>query len=224
MTPATAWRLCAIIGLPALVVSRMIGQSAGLETCGAPGGLEPVLAFEFVRNLDEVAQVLLTDACRAGQATGLALDNYLFVPLYGLFVIAAAWAAGLGNAAGKRIAFAAIAAIIVAGASDWIENATLGAMLSGGEDFDRLYWAVRIKFALIGLAELLVGLILLRKSLVLRFAGYMIIAAGGATIVTLLLGVPAAMMKPIALGLILMLCVAIAVSIRPSLADPAEAA
>ena len=47
----------------------------------------------------------------------------------------------------------------------------------------------------------------------------MVIAAGGAALVTLLLGVPLAMMKPIAFALILMLCVAIAVSIRPALAE-----
>ncbi len=219
MKAATAWRLCAVIGVPALAVSRMIGQSAGLEACGHPGGLEPVLAFEFVRNAGDAGAVLLTDACRTGQATALALDNFLFVPLYGLFVIAAAWAAGLGSIAGRRIALAAIAAILIAAASDLTENATLAAILDGGGDFDRLFWAVRVKFALIAIGEMLVGLLLARHGLVLRFAGYMVIAAGGAALVTLLLGVPLAMMKPIAFALILMLCVAIAVSIRPALAE-----
>lgn len=224
MSPANAWRLCAIIGLPALVVSGMIGRSAGLADCGHPGGLEPVLAFEFVRNAADVGQVLLGGGCRAGQAHGLMLDNLLFVPLYTLFVISAAWAAGLARGAHRAVTFAAIAVIIVAAASDLIENATLAAILDGGADFDRLFWAVRIKFGLIAIGEILIGVLLLRHTVLLRFAGYMVIAAGGAAFITLLLGVPIAMMKPIALGLILLFCVAIAISVRPSLVADAEPA
>lgn len=224
MSPANAWRLCAIIGLPALVVSRMIGQSAGLADCGHPGGLEPVLAFEFVRNAADVGQVLLGGGCRAGQAHGLFLDNLLFVPLYTLFVISAAWAAGLTRGADRRVAIAAATAILIAAASDLIENATLAAILDGGDDFDRLFWAVRIKFGLIAVGEMLVGMLLLRHTLLLRFAGYMVIVAGASAFITLVLGVPIAMMKPIALGLILLFCVAIAASIRPSLVAPGKPA
>ena len=218
MRPATAWRLCAIIGLPALVVSGMIGRSTGLAECGHPRGLEPILAFEFVRNAADVGQVLLGGNCRAGQAHGLMLDNLLFVPLYTLFVISAAWAAGLARG-GRPIAIAAVVAILIAAASDLIENATLAAILDGGGDFDRLFWAVRIKFGLIAIGEILIGLLLLRHTLLLRFAGYMVIAAGGAAFITLLLGVPIAMMKPIALGLILLFCVAMVISIRPALVE-----
>lgn len=218
MRPATAWRLCAIIGLPALVVSGMIGRSTGLAECGHPGGLEPILAFEFVRNAADVGQVLLGGNCRAGQAHGLMLDNLLFVPLYTLFVISAAWAAGLARG-GRPIAIAAVVAILIAAASDLIENATLAAILDGGGDFDRLFWAVRIKFGLIAIGEILIGLLLLRHTVLLRFAGYMVIAAGGAAFITLLLGVPIAMMKPIALGLILLFCVAMVISIRPALVE-----
>lgn len=218
MRPATAWRLCAIIGLPALVVSGMIGRSTGLAECGHPRGLEPILAFEFVRNAADVGQVLLGGNCRAGQAHGLMLDNLLFVPLYTLFVISAAWAAGLARG-GRPIAIAAVVAILIAAASDLIENATLAAILDGGGDFDRLFWAVRIKFGLIAIGEILIGLLLLRHTVLLRFAGYMVIAAGGAAFITLLLGVPIAMMKPIALGLILLFCVAMVISIRPALVE-----
>lgn len=224
MTPATAWRVCAIIGLPALAVSQMIGQSAGLSTCGRPGGLEPVLAFEFARNAADAAQVLLGAECRAGQSHGLMLDNLLFVPLYTLFVISAAWAASRTRGASRIVAFAAIAAIAVAAAADLIENATLAAILDGGTAFDRLFWAVRIKFGLIAVGELLIGVLLLRQHVLLRFAGYMVIAAGGAAFLTLVLGVPIAMMKPIALGLILLFCVAIVASVRPSLVADAEPA
>lgn len=223
MKSATAWRVCAAIGLPALVVSGVIGQSAGLETCGHPGGLEPVLAFEFVRDAGDVAQVLTGDACRTGQAHALMLDNFLFVPLYTLFVISAAWAAGLARG-GKALAGAAITAILIAAVADLIENATLAAMLDGGAAFDRLFWAVRVKFGLIAMGEMLIGILLLRQAMVLRFAGYMVAFAGAASLVTLLLGVPAAMMKPIAFGLILLFCVAIAVAVRPALAEPAQPA
>ncbi|MEZ0244073.1 MAG: hypothetical protein ACAH11_11910 [Sphingomonas sp.] len=213
MNPATAWRLCAIIGVPAMAVSYMIGQSAGLAACPKPGDLEPVLALEFVRDLPQFGQFLV-GKCPDGQLTALARDTYGFVPLYTLFVALAAWGAGI---TGRRIAQAAIVTIVAAAFADLVENATLEALFEGGGGYDMLFWAVRLKFVLISVSLALIGVLLLRHIEPLRFAGYGLITAGGASIL-LLFTVPAAMIKTMAFGMILLLLIAITVAIRPSLA------
>jgi hypothetical protein len=223
LNQARVWRLCAILGVPAIAASWAIGQSAGLNLCGRPGGVEPVLALEFAANAAEAGKVLLSDDCRSGQLTALARDSFAFVPLYMLFVVAAAWAAGAWRAVDRPLAYAAILFILAAAASDLVENTTLGAIIGGDGDFTQLFWAVRIKFALIAASESLIGILLLRHFDPMRLAGYAVVAAGGASLVLLLLGVPAAMIKTMALGLILLLLVALAVAIRPALADRPQA-
>lgn len=224
MNQARVWRLCAILGGPAIAASWAVGQSHGLAACGRPDGVDPVLALEFAANAAEAGKVLLSDTCRGGQLTALARDSFAFVPLYMLFVVAAAWAAGAWRAKDRPLAYAAIALILVAAAADLAENSTLGSVIGGAGDFERLFWAVRAKFALIAVSEVLIGVLLLRHLDPIRLAGYAVIAAGGASLVLLGLGVPAAMIKTMALGLVLLLFVALAVAIRPTLAERPEAA
>lgn len=221
MNQARVWRLCAILGVPAIAASWAVGQSAGLGECGRPDGVDPVLALEFAANAVEAGKVLLSDHCRSGQLTALARDSFAFVPLYMLFVVAAAWAAGAWRAVDRPLAYAAILAILAAAASDLVENNTLGSVIGGGGDFELLFWAVRAKFALIAVSEILIGVLLLRHLDPIRLAGYAVIAAGGASLVLLGLGVPAAMIKAVAFGLVLLLLVALAVAIRPALAERA---
>lgn len=213
MSPVTAWRLCAIIGVPALAVSYMIGQSAGLADCPRPGDMAPVLALEFVRNLQQFGQ-FLPGKCPDGQLTALARDSYGFVPLYTLFIALGAWGAG---AAGRRIAQLAIVFIVTAALADLVENMTLEELFEGGWRYDLLFLAVHMKFVMIALSLTLIGVLLLRHTEPLRFAGYGLIVAGGASVL-LLFAVPAAMIKTMAFGLILLLLIAISVAVRPALA------
>jgi hypothetical protein len=224
MNQARVWRLCAILGGPAIAAFLAVGASHGLSDCRPPDGLDPVLAIEFAADRIKADAILLYGNCRSGQLTALARDSFAFVPLYMLFVVAAAWAAGAWRAKDRPLAYAAILAITAAAAFDLFENNTLDAVIRGGGDFTLLALAVRAKFGLIAIAEILIGVLLLRHRDPVRLAGYAVVVAGGATLILLPLGVPGAMIKPMALGLVLPLLVALAVAIRPALADRPEPA
>ena len=166
MTPRTAWRLCALAGLIAFVISWSFGRIPGLVACGpAPGGLGPIIAFELARTPAEVAAMFGADPCRStlvgAQWAGLWLDGLGFVPSYTAFLILAAVAASRGWV--RRVT---VAALVIAGASDEVEGLVMGNILKAlpgtRAQLDQLYWAVHIKFGLLALATTLIGLAIVR--------------------------------------------------------------
>src|ERR1700710_155138 len=102
MTSRTAWRLCALAGLIAFVVSWSFGRIPGLVACGpASGGLGPIIAFELARTPAEGAAMFGADPCRptwgGAQCPGLCLDGLGFPPSYPAFLTPAAAAASRGR-------------------------------------------------------------------------------------------------------------------------------
>jgi hypothetical protein len=166
MTSRTAWRLCALAGLIAFVISWSFGRIPGLVACGpAPGGLGPIIAFELARTPAEVATMFGADPCRStlvgAQWTGLWLDALGFIPSYTAFLILAAVAASRG-----RIRTVIVTMLLVAGLSDEVEGFVMGGIMKAlpgtKAQLDQLYWAVHIKFGLLALATTLIGLAIVR--------------------------------------------------------------
>lgn len=162
MSSAAAWRWSLAAGLIAFACSWGFGRIPGLTPCGDTGGLGAILALEFARTPAEVAALFGTEPCRspliAAQRTGLWLDALGFIPAYTAFLCLAAWAAG------GRLASPVIAALLVAGIADQVEGALLFAILrrlpGDGATLAALFWAVRLKFLLLGLGTLAIAVLL----------------------------------------------------------------
>lgn len=165
MTPRTAWRGCAAAGIVAFICSASFGLIPGMAACGPTGGLDPIVAFEFTRTPADVATLFGDEPCTsslvAAQKTGLLLDTLGFIPSYTAFLILAAIATGTSRPRGRMTM---IATFLVAAVSDQIENGLLYAIvrdLPGTSALlGPLWWAVHVKFALLALGTLGLGILL----------------------------------------------------------------
>lgn len=165
MTTVAAWRWCLAAGVLTMLISGAFGRIAGLVACGETGGLGPVIAFEVATTPAEVAALFGEDPCRAAlipaQRTALWLDALAFIPAYAAFLSLATWAAK------PRYAWPVIAALLIAALCDEVEGALLFAVLRDLPGtppvLGVLFWAVRAKFLLLGLATLASAALLLLR-------------------------------------------------------------
>ena len=226
MRTATAWRLCALAGLATLVASMAFGRIAGLTPCGPSGGAGAILALELARTPDAVAALFGSEPCTArllaAQQSALWLDSFAFIPAYTAFLALAAWAM---RGADRQLALATLSVFVIAGLSDEIESILLFRILDtlpGAPDlFGPLFAAVRTKFALLGLGELLLAFLLLRHGWLARIAAVPV-AAGGVIATWLLFADPhlPLMMKAHSYAWAALLLIAIVAAVRPSLVAP----
>ena len=156
------WRWASLAGITFLAIALSFGRITGIQACHvAP---EPILAFEFVRTPANVA-ALFPAACREALVTaqhgGLWLDILGFVPVYSALLLLTLLALGRENLGQRRLVRAGIALTVLAGLADQWENGhllTLLAALPGDQPtIDALIPAVRTKFFLLGVVELLIG-------------------------------------------------------------------
>lgn len=229
MTPRTAWRLCALAGLIAFVISWSFGRIPGLVACGpAPGGLGPIIAFELARTPAEVAAMFGADPCRStlvgAQWAGLWLDGLGFIPSYTAFLILAAVAASRG-----WICRVTVAALVIAGASDEVEGLVMGNIMKAlpgtRAQLDQLYWAVHIKFGLLALATTLIGLAIVRLGgLVPLLLGALVWIGGMAAIYGFGELPGPVMMQAFTIAWFALLAAAIVAAVRPLLFERRDAA
>lgn len=183
MTTATAWRLCALAGFATLLASTAFGWVPGLKACGPSGGAGAILAFELARTPATLAALFGSEPCTstllAAQRSALWLDELGFIPAYTAFLALGAWALR-GNA--PRLAIAAVATALIAGLCDEIEGVTMFALMNplpgAAWLFTPLFWAVRIKFALLSVTELLLATLLTSGPLLGRLAGIVVLVSG----------------------------------------------
>lgn len=178
MTSRIAWSLCAAAGVAVIAIARLMG---GLEGCdGLPGA---VIRFEWVRTPAEVDALFGRGTCRSTLAAAMdrlnRIDSLAFIPAFTLFQLFAAWAL---RSHGRRLAGAVAAAAVVAALCDWGEDRLLFAItaaLPGDQSLiDPLFWLVRAKFALLGLAAAGLGLLFTRTGGAARWIGFAMIACG----------------------------------------------
>lgn len=223
MTMRTAWRWCAAIGIVAFTCSGLFGRIPGLIACGPTGGLAPIAAFEFARTTADIAAMFGSEPCTstfvAAQKTGLLLDGLAFIPSYTGFLILAAIAAG----ARGRVKTVMITMFLVAAISDEIEGFLLNAILDHLPGtpalLGALWWAVRVKFALLALGTIQIGSLIgtkWTKSWVRRVFGSAIFGGGFFAILTLFT-VSDWMMKGFLVAWVALLLAALTASFVPSL-------
>lgn len=182
MSNATAWRLCALAGFATLLASTAFGWIPGLKACGPTGGAGAIIAFELARAPETLAALFGSEPCRstllAAQRSALWLDELGFIPAYTAFLALGAWALRDRS----RLALATVAVFLIAGLCDEIEGVTMFALMNPlpGEPwlFTPLFWAVRIKFALLGIGALLLAALLVRGSWLGRIAAVPMLGGG----------------------------------------------
>jgi len=223
LSQATAWRLCALAGLATLAVSMAFGRIAGLTPCGPSGGAGAILALELARTPDAVAALFAAEPCTArllaAQRSALWLDMLVFIPAYTAFLALAGWALR-GN--GRELARGALAAALLAGLCDQIEGVTMFAIMDPLPGalwlFTPLFWAVRTKFLLLGVAELLLAMRLLRGPWLPRMFGGAMIAGGLMALLFLFLDPHAqSMMRGHSIAWAALLIAALIAALRPAL-------
>lgn len=176
------WRWAAALGVLALLISRGFDLFHGLEAC-VPAK-NAILFFEYARGPADAARIIAGETCRAAQLSALWYDGLAFIPAYGAFLILTALAGG------GQLKWPAVAAVLVACVADQVEGLTLASILAHlpGEPshFAILVPAVRIKFALLGLATLLIAGTLIRRRTRLIVPGAIVVAASALALVSVL--------------------------------------
>ncbi|HTI31546.1 MAG TPA: hypothetical protein VL405_05400 [Sphingomonas sp.] len=176
------WRWAAALGVIALLISRGFDLFHGLAACVPPKNA--ILFFEYARVPADAARIIADQTCSAAQMSALWYDGLAFIPAYGAFLILTALAAG------GQLKWPAVAAVMIACVADEVEGLTLASILNHlpGEasHYAILVPAVRIKFALLGLASLLIGGTLIRRRTWLMIPGAIVIAASALALVSVL--------------------------------------
>ena len=165
----------AIFGLAAAAIMLSFGQLPGMAACRAS---DAIIRFEFANSGAEVASQINNPACAQGQYYGLWWDTLLFIPAYLCFLVLALLTL---RGPHRRLASVGIAMVVIGAFADQIEGtrlfAILAAMPGEPEHFAVLYWAVRIKFALLAAVTfLLAGLLAVRAKV--HWPAALIIAVG----------------------------------------------
>lgn len=176
------WRWAAALGVAALLISQGFALFTDLKTCVATPGTGAILAFELARTGADTARIISGPVCQAAQVAALWYDGLAFIPAYGAFLILTALAAG------GRLRWPTVAAVLVACLADEVEGLTLAGILAHlpGDPsyYSILIPAVRIKFALLGLATLLIGGTLIRRRSWLIVPGAVTVAAAALALVS----------------------------------------
>ncbi|WP_137864362.1 MULTISPECIES: hypothetical protein [unclassified Sphingomonas] len=149
-------------GLATLAASMGFGRIPGLVACGPTHGAGPIIALELVRSPAALAELFGAPPCsaifQAAQIRASWWDALAFIPAYAAFLALGAHA--LRNGA-RRLSLAAIAALLIAALLDQVEGLILFQLVphwqSPPDLFGALFLAVRSKFALLGLGELLLA-------------------------------------------------------------------
>lgn len=152
----------------ALLAYSMKGM-APMVACGdLAEGYQPILAFELARSVADLQAIFGhgASACRTAAEAGFAQvdfsDNFIFIPVYTLFIVFFF----LGMRAGDPfLSHVAILVAIVAALGDWFENHNL-VLLAASPDAPpahallHLHYATSVKWIALGLANFIGGIIL----------------------------------------------------------------
>lgn len=219
MKRPTAWGWCAAAGLFAFAAVTALRVAMAKLGCASPEVPDPVLMLEFARSPADVMAMLAPcpGPMRHAQQVGLWIDTLGFVPGYTLFLVTA------GFAIRRPTATLAMAFAILAALSDEAENALLLAILGAPVPpvalFGPLAIAVPAKFALLSVAEMLIGGALLRSGLTFRIAGLAMIAGGAVSLPMLFIEPRGGLMTGgHTLALVALLVAALVAALRPALA------
>ena len=169
MNERLAWRGCAVAGLAVAVAGGLFATIPDLALCGPASTADPVLALELAADPAMVAAMFGSEPCRgrlvAAQLQVLWIDAFALIPAYTAFLLFGFYAlrrriAGLATAGAASCLLAAL----LDEAEGVILLHVLGDLPGTPGLLDPLYWIVRAKFLLLGIAEVLLAILLLRDN------------------------------------------------------------
>lgn len=218
MTSQNWWPACLVAGVCVIFVQGFMGTVENTEPCGSTDGMPAILAFELVRTPEDVDALFGSEPCR-GQLTGAmdqinTIDIFAFIPAFTSFLILGALAM---QGSGRWIALLAVLAALAAGLCDQAEDQILlkiTASLPGTQSqIGWLFWIVRGKFALLGVAPILIGFLMQRLDRMEKTLGVIMIV-GGVVAVAGTFGSYGLMMPGIGVGWVALLIAATKNSFR----------
>ena len=218
MTGQSWWRVCLAAGVVIIVVQGWMGTVENTDPCGSTDGMPAILEFELVRTPDDVGALFGSEPCRSQLADALdqinTIDIFAFIPAFTSFLILGALAL---RGSGRPIAFLAVLVALAAGLCDQAEDQILldiSANLPGTQaQIDWLFWLVRGKFSLLGVAPILIGFLMQRLDRMEKTLGAIMIV-GGVVAVAGTFGTYGLMMPGIGVGWVALLIAATKNSFR----------
>jgi hypothetical protein len=189
------WWRCAGAGLITLIIGYYFGIIPNIDGCAVAGGeqaLGSIMAFEIVRTPDDVAALFGSEPCTgpflAAMRHATWVDALGFIPAYSAFLICALLAL---RHYGGSLSGIGVAAILGAAFFDQVEGMWLFAIMAdlpGNQGLiNWLIPAVRVKFLLLGIGAIAIGVLLTRH----RGLGFLfgpVIALGGLASTSLMIG------------------------------------
>ncbi|MCU0728511.1 MAG: hypothetical protein MUF41_00150 [Sphingopyxis sp.] len=177
LTTRIYWALSLIAGIAIIIVAAQLAAIPHQRACDGNYALGAVLRFELVTSPADVARFFGDGACRERLTAAMdavnRFDSMAFIPAFTLFQIFAALAlrGEYRYTRMRLIALGVVNAALFAGALDLLENIRLleiaWTIRAGNAATDvaisQLYWLVRIKFALLGLAAVGLGVMLAQR-------------------------------------------------------------
>lgn len=171
ITTTTAHRISLAAGLLLVVVVIYSALQPAMAVCGAlDPTYQPIIAFELARSVADLHAIFgpAPGACREALRANFTVlnsgDNFLFIPLYGVFLVFFFLAA---RGRSPRLARMGAIFILVACAGDYIENACLLRIAANPDvqsaPLSLLPWATGVKWTLLGIAGAIGGLLLSRR-------------------------------------------------------------
>lgn len=180
------WWRCAGAGLVTLVISYYFGEIPNIEGCATDAGdasIGSIIAFELVRAPDHVAALFGAEPCTANFLAAMRhatwVDALGFIPAYTAFLICGLIALRKYSSSVAGIGIAAIAAAAIFDQIEGFWLFSIMAHLPGTQGhINWLIPAVRLKFMLLGVGAIAIGVLLVRRK-GLGFVFGPIIAIGG---------------------------------------------
>ena len=173
-------------GFAVTIISLIFPQIAGFHACGTID-IPLVMAFEYARGPEDIAAIFGEEPCRSTLVDAFRQHTWLDILAYIIaFTAFQIFAAMMLKNHGPRLARAIIVFALIAGLCDQFEDQILLGLLdavaaNSGEPVavsGWLYWFVRIKFALLAVNAMLLGILIGRGALFARILGALAIIGG----------------------------------------------
>ncbi len=166
VTNKTAIRISLASALLLLAVVIFSALQPGMGVCGnLDPTYQPIIAFELARSVADLHAIFgaAPGSCREALTAKFAFlnsgDNFLFIPLYGVFLVF--FFLGLGK---SKLARIGVALVLIACGADYIENACLFRIAANPDvhspALSWLPWATGVKWMGLALAGAIGGFIL----------------------------------------------------------------
>ena len=174
------------LGILAVLVYSVFGPMPMVACSALAKGYQPILAFELARSASDVQAIfghcvsLCRETLEAAFASVNFSDNFIFIPIYSLFLVFFFVGA---RARDPLLAMLAILIVILAALGDWVENHCLAEIAASPDSppaqaMMLLHYATATKWIALGIAGFIGGLIVGQAGGLANNIAFVLCAAG----------------------------------------------